>query len=119
MYELNQKDNSKLEAIFFSCVESTQPEAVQLLYAKPRSVFIVPGSINRTFSAKFMMAIKVLSRLKSRVFWVNMASDVDEDVTSCEYCQRTKLPQPTKAPLLNSPIGRTVQILQVDVLGSR
>ena len=59
---------------------------------------------------------KTLSRLKLVAFWVNMASDVVNYVTSCEVCQRGKLALPVKAPLQNTPIGRTMQLFQVDIL---
>ena len=45
-----------------------------------------------------------------------MTSDVNDYVMSCETCQKAKLPLPVKAPLINTPIGRTMQLLQVDVL---
>ena len=37
-------------------------------------------------------------------------------MTSCETCQKAKLPLPVRAPLLNTPIGRTMQLVNVDVL---
>ena len=59
---------------------------------------------------------RTLSRLKLVGYWVNMASDVVNYVASCEVCQRAKLPLPTRAPLQNTPMGRTMQMFQVDVL---
>ena len=59
---------------------------------------------------------RTLSHLKNLAYWVNMSSDVSEYVRSCETCQKAKLSLPTKAPLINTPIGRTMQLLQVDVL---
>ena len=59
---------------------------------------------------------KTLSRLKLVAYWVNMASDVVEYVTSCEVCQRGKLALTVKSPLQNTPIGRTMQMLQVEIL---
>ena len=59
---------------------------------------------------------KTLSRLKPVAFLVNMASDVVNYVTSCEASQRGKLALPVKAPLQNTPIGRTMQLFQVDIL---
>ena len=56
---------------------------------------------------------RTISRLKSMAFWVRMPSDVHDYVTSCEVCQRAK---PTKVPLVNTPIGRTMQLVQVDIL---
>ena len=59
---------------------------------------------------------RTLSRLKLVGYWVNMASDVVNYVASCEVCQKAKLPLPTRAPLQYTPIGRTMQLFQVDVL---
>ena len=60
---------------------------------------------------------RTLSHLKDLAYWVNMSSDVNEYVRSCQKtCQKAKLSVPTKAPLINTPIGRTMQPLQVDVL---
>ena len=56
------------------------------------------------------------SRLKLVGYWVNMASDVVNYVASCEVCQKAKLPLLTKAPLQTTPMGRTMQLFQVDVL---
>ena len=44
------------------------------------------------------------------------SSDVHDYVTSCEVCQRAKLALPTEVPLLNTHIGRTMQLVQVDIL---
>ena len=59
---------------------------------------------------------RTLCRLKLVGYWVNMASDVANYVASCEVCQRAKLPLPTRAPLQNTPMGRTMQMFLVDVL---
>ena len=45
-----------------------------------------------------------------------MATTVNEFVNSCDKCQRVKLSLPTQAPLLNTPCGRPLQMIQVDVL---
>ena len=59
---------------------------------------------------------RTLSRLKLIGYWVNMASYVVNYVASCEVCQRAKLSLPTGAPLKNTPMVRTMQMFQVDVL---
>ena len=59
---------------------------------------------------------RALTRLKYLAYWVQMASDVSNFVASCEICQKSKLPLPTQAPLLNTPIGRPMQLVHVDVL---
>ena len=50
---------------------------------------------------------RTLSRLRS--------ADVDNYVASCLKCQKAKL-HPCKARLQNIPIGKTMQLIQVDVL---
>ena len=59
---------------------------------------------------------RTLSHLKDLAYWVNMSSDVNGYVRSCVTCQKAKLSVPTKAPLINAPIGHTMQLLQVDDL---
>ena len=59
---------------------------------------------------------RTLSRLKYLAYWVGMVSDVNNFVTSCEICQKSKLPLPTRAPLLNTPISRPIHLVHVDVL---
>ena len=59
---------------------------------------------------------KTLDRLKMIAYWVGMQLAVTEYVNSCDRCQKAKLPLPTRAPLLNTPLGRPLQMLQVDVL---
>ena len=55
-------------------------------------------------------------RLKIMAYWVGMTVSVNEYVNSCEKCQKAKLPLPTRVPLLNTPWGRPIQMMQVDVL---
>ena len=57
---------------------------------------------------------RTLDRLKSVGFWVEMNSDVESYVASCEVCQKAKIL--CKAPLINTPASRVLQLLQVDVL---
>ena len=67
-------------------------------------------------SAGHQGAEKTLARLRQEVFWVNMARDVEEYCRNCVVCQRTKLLMPVRAPMQNVPIGRTWQMIAVDVL---
>ena len=50
------------------------------------------------------------------LYWVGMTVDVEKYIVSCEKCQKAKLLRPVKAPLQNTPIGRTMQLFQVDVV---
>ena len=59
---------------------------------------------------------RTLNIIKLRGYWVGMNRDVELHVSYCEVCHKAKLPLPTKAPLVNTPVGRTMQLLQVDVL---
>ena len=45
-----------------------------------------------------------------------MTVDVEKYIVSCEKCQKAKLLRPVKALHQNTPIGRTMQLFQVDVL---
>ena len=86
-----------------------------------RSVIIVPDTLKQDLlcqahdDAGHQGVERTLSRAKYLEFWVGMAS-IHEYVTSCETCQKAKLPLPVRAPLLNTPIGRTMQLVNVDVL---
>ena len=57
-----------------------------------------------------------LYRLKLGAYWVGINRDVELHVSCCETCQKAKLSLPTKVPLVSTPVGRTMQLLQVDVL---
>ena len=45
-----------------------------------------------------------------------MARDVETHCRECEECQKSKLPIPTRAPLVNVPIGRPWQMVATDIL---
>ena len=59
---------------------------------------------------------KTSDKLKMIAYWVGMQLAVTEYVNSCDRCQKAKLPLPTRAPLLNTPLVRSLEMLQVDVL---
>ena len=91
-------------------------------FSNLQSVIVAPDSMKQEFlsqahdDAGHQGIERTLTRLKSRYFWVGIGSDVNDYVTSCETCQKAKLHLPVKAPLVNTPIGRPLQLLQVDVL---
>ena len=91
-------------------------------FSNLQSVIVAPDSMKQEFlsqahdDSSHQGIERTLTRLKSRYFWVGIGSDVNDYVTSCETCQKAKLPLPVKAPLVNTPIGRPLQLLQVDVL---
>ena len=58
----------------------------------------------------------ILARLHQEAFWVNMACEVDEYCRKCIICQCSKMPMPIRAPMLHVPIGRTWQMIAVDIL---
>ena len=86
------------------------------------SVVIVPEKMKREYlecahdEAGHQGVERTLDRLKRMAYWVGMTVSVNEYVNSCEKCQKVKLPLPTRAPLLNTPWGRPLQMMQVDVL---
>ena len=55
---------------------------------------------------------RTLYRLKLGAYWVGINRDVELHVSCCETCQKAKLSLPTKAPLVSTPVGRTMQLLQ-------
>ena len=59
---------------------------------------------------------KTLERLRKVAYWVNMAQDVEKHCRECLTCQKSKLPKPTKAPLVSMPIGKPWQMVAVDIL---
>ena len=46
---------------------------------------------------------KTLERLGKEAYWVNMARDVEKHCRECLICQQSKLPSPTRAPLISVP----------------
>ena len=59
---------------------------------------------------------KTLARLRQEALWPNMHNDVKEFCKNCVLCQRSKLPNPTPAPLTSMPIGRSWEMIAVDIL---
>ena len=60
--------------------------------------------------------LKTLTRLKQDGYWPGMANDVQRYCQECNTCQKSKLPSPTRAPLVNIPIGNPWEMLAVDNL---
>eukprot|EP00731_Ephydatia_muelleri_P021178 Em0013g905a len=67
-------------------------------------------------SAGHMGTQKTLDRVRQEAYWTNMARDVDMHCRECEECQKSKLPIPTQAPLVNVPVGRPWQMVAIDIL---
>jgi len=90
----------------------------------PLDVPIVPASLQQQFlfqnhnsaTAGHQGPVKTLQRLRQEGYWVNMAKDVDLHCRECLECQKSKLPLPNKAPMVNMPVGRPWQMIAVDVL---
>ena len=59
---------------------------------------------------------KTLERLRQKAYWVNMSQDVEKHCRQCQKCQRSKLPSPTRAPLVSVPIGKPWEMVAVDIL---
>ena len=59
---------------------------------------------------------KTLQRLRLDVYWVSVASDVNEHCQNCNFCQQAKLNSPPKALLVSLPLDRPWQMLAMDVL---
>ena len=91
-------------------------------FSNLHSVVIIPEEMKAQFLERahdkggHQGVERTLDRLKMIAYWVGMQLSVTEYVNSCNRCHKAKLPLPTRAPLLNTPIGRPLQMLQVDVL---
>ena len=59
---------------------------------------------------------KTLERLRKEAYWVGITRDVDNYCRRCLVCQAAKHVTPTKAPLVNTPIGRPWQMVVADIL---
>ena len=57
--------------------------------------------------------LKTLSRLKEEAYWPGMAVEYCQE---CSTCQTSKLPPPTPAQMVNTPIGNLWEMLAVDIL---
>ena len=60
--------------------------------------------------------LKTLGRLKEEAYWPGMAADVQKYCQECSTCQSSKLPSPTPAQMVNTPIGNPWEMLAVDIL---
>ena len=96
----------------------------QPLTVEKNIIPIAPFSLRASYLQQFHDApsaghfgfAKTLLRLKSKVYWVGMATDVKTYCDSCDICNRSKPPLPPQAPLVNTPIGKPWEMLGVDVL---
>ena len=59
---------------------------------------------------------KALARLQQKAYWVGMVEDVEVYCCKCIKCQQAKLPTPIHAPMNSIPIGRTWQMIAVNIL---
>ena len=85
---------------------------------------LIPPSLQHQFlyqahnvpSAGHQGYLKILTRSKQEGYWLGMANDVQRYCQECNTCQKSKLPSPTRAPLVNIPIGNLWEMLAVDIL---
>ena len=59
---------------------------------------------------------KTLARLRQEAYWVGMAEDVEVYCRKSIKFQKVKLPTPIHAPMNSISIGRTWQMIAVDIL---
>ena len=85
--------------------------SVVVIPEKMKAEFLEPAHDNGGHQGVEM----TLDRLKMIAYWVGMQLAVTEYVNSCDGYQEEKLPLTTRAALLNTPLGRLLQMLQVDV----
>ena len=91
---------------------------------EPIQLVVIPPSLQPDFmktchdcpSAGHLGYEKTLEWLRSKVYWIGMASDMAQYCDSCEICQRAKKTLPTPAPMVNTPVGKPWEMLAVDVL---
>ena len=60
--------------------------------------------------------LKTWETIRQEAYWVNMAQDVDRHYRECVTCQKAKLPMPVRSTLTNIPIGRSWQMIAIDIL---
>ena len=86
---------------------------------EPIQLVVIPPSLQPDFmkachdcpSAGHLGYEKTLEQLRSKVYWIGMASDVAQYCDSCEIYQRVKKTQPTPAPMVNTPVGKPWEML--------
>ena len=66
-------------------------------------------------SAGHLGIAKILKQVQQEAYWVGMARDVHSYYINCTVCQKAKLPSPSRAPLVNTPIGKPWQMLAIDI----
>lgn len=59
---------------------------------------------------------KTMEHLRGEGYWVNMHQHVERYCRECTKCQKSKLPQPSRAPLTSIPIGKPWQMVAIDIL---
>ena len=59
---------------------------------------------------------KTLHQLHHDAYWPGVASDINKHCQQCITCQQSKLPAPTRAPLISLPVGKPWEMIAVDVL---
>ena len=59
---------------------------------------------------------KTAGRIRPVGYWVGMLQDIETHCRQCHICQSSKLTAPTRAPLLNVPVGQPWQMVAVDIL---
>ena len=79
-----------------------------------------PDSLYRSHdkpAAGYQGVKKTLEHLHQQAYWINMSRDVEKHCSECQVCQRSKLPCPTRAPLVSVCAWQmvAVNILEVSV----
>ena len=59
---------------------------------------------------------KMAARMRQVDYWVGMLRDIDQHCRECSVCQTSKLPLPSKAPLMSIPVGRPWEMVAIDIL---
>ena len=59
---------------------------------------------------------KTAARMRQVGYWVGMLRDIDQYCHECSVCQTSKLPLPSKAPLMSIPVGRPWKMVAINIL---
>jgi len=54
--------------------------------------------------------------LRHDAYWPGMIGDINKYCQQCTTCQQSKLPAPTRSPLISLPVGKPWEMIAVDVL---
>ena len=90
----------------------------------PVIVPVIPAALQTTVISQYhdvpgaghLGPDKTAARMRQVGHWVGMLRDIDQYCRECSVCQTSKLPLPSKAPLMSIPVGRAWEMVAIDIL---